>query len=46
MEAAAYNLEWPVRDLATQLFGSDGLSNGKDNENQAHTAKSQACVSL
>ena len=46
MEAAAYDLEWPVRDLATQLFGSDGLSNGKDNENQAHTAKSQACVSL
>jgi len=25
---AAYDLEWPVGDLATQLFGSDGMSNG------------------
>jgi len=36
----------PVGDLATQLFGSDGTSDGYDNKNQAHTAKSQACVSL
>jgi len=46
IETAAYDLEWPVGDLATQLFGSDGMSNGQDNENQADTAKSQACESL
>jgi len=46
IETAANDLEWQVGDLATQLFGSDGMSNGYDNENQAHTAKSQACVSL
>jgi len=40
IETAAYDLEWPVGDLATQLFGSDGMSNGQDNENQAHMAKS------
>ena len=28
IETAAYDLEWPVGDLATQLFGSDGMSNG------------------
>jgi len=28
METAAYDLEWPVGDLATQLFGSDGISYG------------------
>jgi len=28
IETAAYDLEWPVVDLATQLFGSDGMSNG------------------
>jgi len=28
IETAAYDLEWPVADLATQLFGSDGTSNG------------------
>jgi len=28
IETAAYDLEWPFRDLATQLFGSDGMSNG------------------
>jgi len=28
VETAAYDLEWPVGDLATQLFGSDGSSNG------------------
>jgi len=46
IENAAYELEWPVGDLATQSFDSDGMSNGQDNENLAHTAKSQACVSL
>jgi len=46
IETAAYDLEWPVGDLATQLFGSDGMPNRSDNENQADTAKSQACVSL
>ena len=46
IETAAYDLEWPVGDLATQLFGSDGMSNGQDNENQVDTAKSQACESL
>jgi len=28
IETAAYDLEWPVGDLATHLFGSDGMSNG------------------
>ena len=28
IEITAYDLEWPVGDLATQLFGSDGMSNG------------------
>jgi len=28
IETAAYDLEWPVGDLATQFFGSDGMSNG------------------
>jgi len=28
IETAAYDLEWPVGDLATQIFGSDGMSNG------------------
>ena len=28
IETAAYDLEWPVGDLATQLYGSDGMSNG------------------
>jgi len=37
---------WPVGDLATQLLGSDGMSNGYENEIQAHTVKAQACVSL
>jgi len=27
-ENAAYDWEWPVGDLATQSFGSDGMSNG------------------
>jgi len=27
-KTAAYDLEWPVRDLSTQLFGSDCTSNG------------------
>jgi len=27
IETAAYDSEWPVGDLATQLFGSDGMSN-------------------
>ena len=46
IETTAYDLEWPVGDLATQLYGLDGMSNGQDNENQADTAKSLACVSL
>ena len=46
IETAAYDLKWPVGDLATQLLGSNGMSSGSDNENQTHTAKSQACVSL
>jgi len=28
IETAAYDLEWPVGDLETQLFGSDGMSDG------------------
>jgi len=28
IETAAYDVEWQVGDLATQLFGSDGLSHG------------------
>jgi len=28
IETAAYDMEWPVGDLATQLYGSDGMSNG------------------
>ena len=43
---AAHDWEWQVGDLATQLFSWGATSHGKDNENQAHTAKSQACVSL
>jgi len=27
-ETAAYDLQWPAGDPATQLFGSDGMSNG------------------
>ena len=39
-------LDWTVGDLATHLFGLDGMFNGEDHENHAHTAKSRACVSL
>jgi len=46
IETTAYDLEWPVGNLATQLYGSDDMSNGEDNENQGDTARSQACVSL
>jgi len=28
IETSAYDLEWQVGDLATKLFGSDGMSNG------------------
>ena len=28
IETAAYDLEWPNGDLATQLYGSDGMFNG------------------
>jgi len=28
IETAAYDLEWPVGDLETQLFGSDRMSDG------------------
>jgi len=28
IETAAYDSKWPVGDLATQLYGSDGMSNG------------------
>jgi len=28
IETAAYDLEWQVGDLATQLFGLDGMSHG------------------
>jgi len=46
IETAAYDLEWLVGDLATPLFGSDGMSNGYDNEKLADTAEFLACVSL
>ena len=28
IETAAYDLKWPVGDLETQLFGSNGMSDG------------------
>jgi len=34
------------RGSGDTIFDSDGMSHGYDNENHAHTAKSQACVSL
>jgi len=46
IETAAYDLEWPVGDPATQFLGLDGMPCSYDHENQAHTAKSKACASL
>jgi len=44
-QTTAFDLEWQVGDLATQLFGLNGLSLGTDKEKEAHTAKPQACES-